>query len=167
MKRTLLPLAAALATFACGDTQPTAPADRASSDVELSRSAPGCRNVEGKITEWVNGPNTAAGTITGDVSGDVSIVITALRQLEGGAMEFDANCLMVTKQGTFTTADNGTLTPIEAPLYRVSNTLTVTSGTGRYNRVTGTLHTRGTLNFVPGGLADVDYYGQLCKTGKD
>ena len=167
MNRTLLALAAALVTFACSDSQPTAPAARTDSDVRLSRSTPGCRNVEGRITEWINGPNTAAGKITGDVSGDVSIVITALRQMEGGVMEFDANCLMVTKHGTFTTADNATLTPIEAPLYQVSNTLQVTGGTGKYDGVTGTLHTRGTANFVPGGLVDLRYEGQLCKTDKD
>jgi hypothetical protein len=120
--------------------------------------------VQGTIVEYITGPNTAAGTISGDVSGDVSIVITALRQMEGGVVEFDANCLMVTKHGTFTTADNATLTPIEAPLYQVSNTLHVTGGTGKYDGVTGTLHTRGTANFVPGGLVDLRYEGQLCKT---
>ena len=167
MKRTLLPLAAALVTFACGDTQPTAPDARTNADVRLSRSESGCKDVEGTIQEWITGPNTAAGKITGDVSGDVSIVITALRQMDGGVMQFDANCLMSTKHGTFTTADQATLTPIAAPLYQVNNRLNVTGGTGKYSGVTGTLHTRGTANFVPGGLVDLRYYGQLCKTGKD
>ena len=167
MKRILLPLAAALVTFACGDSQPTAPDARASSDVRLSRSTSGCRNVEGTIVEYITGPNTAAGTITGDVSGDVSIVITALRQMEGGVMQFDANCTMVTKHGTITTADEATLTPIEASLYQVSNRLNVTGGTGKYSGVTGTLHTRGTANFVPGGLVDLRYDGQLCRTDRD
>lgn len=164
MKRTLLPLAAALVTFACGDSQPTAPAARASSDVQLSRSESGCRDVQGRIVEYITGPNTAAGTISGDVSGDVSIVITALRQMEGGVVEFDAHCTMVTPEGTFTTTDQGTLTPIEAPLYKVNNRLAVSGGTGEYSGVTGKLHTHGTVNFVPGGLADVRYRGKLCKT---
>jgi hypothetical protein len=163
MKRTLLPLAAALVTFACGDSQPTAPAASADAAARQSRSESGCRDVRGAIVERITGPNTAAGTITGDVSGDVSIVITALRQMGGGVMEFDAQCTMVTRHGTFNTTDRATLTPIEAPLYRVSNRLEVTGGTGEYSGVTGTLHTHGTANFVPGGLVDLRYYGQLCK----
>jgi hypothetical protein len=164
MKRTLLPLAAALVTFACGDSQPTAPEARESADLRLSNSSSGCRDVQGTIVEYITGPNTAAGTISGDVSGDVSIVITALRQMEGGVVQFDAHCTMVTAEGTFNTTDQATLTPIEAPLYKVNNRLAVSGGTGEYSGVTGKLHTHGTANFVPGGLVDLRYRGKLCKT---
>ena len=168
MNRTLLPLAAALVTFACGDSQPTSPDGSADAAARLSRSesrsGSGCRDVQGTIVEYITGPNTAAGKITGDVSGDVSIVITALRQMEGGVVQFDAHCTMVTADGTFNATDQATLTPIEAPLYRVNNRLAVSGGTGEYSGVTGKLHTHGTANFVPGGLVDLRYRGQLCKT---
>jgi hypothetical protein len=118
--------------------------------------------VQGTILERITGPNTAAGTITGDVSGDVRIVITALRQMEGGVVQFEARCTMITKEGTLTTSDAAVLTPIEAPLFRVNNRLEVTGGTGVYSGATGKLHTHGTVNFIPGGPVELRYSGRLC-----
>jgi hypothetical protein len=118
--------------------------------------------VEGTIIERITGPNTAAGKITGDVSGDVSIVITAMQQLPGGEVRFQAQCTMVTSKGTLMTNDNAALSPIDAPLYRVNNRLDVSGGTGDYTGASGNLHTHGTVNFVPGGLVDLHYRGELC-----
>ena len=166
MKRILLGVSAVLATMACSDSRPTSPtAGKAPDAVRLSRSGPGCHHVEGTIVERITGPNTAAGKITGDVSGDVSIIITALQQLPGGQVDFQAQCTMVTSSGTLTTNDDAHLSPIDAPLYRVNNHLRVSGGTGQYAGATGNLHTHGTVNFVPGGLVDLAYTGEVCNDG--
>ena len=165
MTRTIIGIAALLATTACADSRPTAPgaARRADADLAAARSGPRCHPVEGTIIERITGPNTAAGKVTGDISGDVDIVITALQQLPGGLVKFQANCTMVTPQGTLTTNDNAVLSPIDAPLYRVNNHLNVSGGTGEFAGATGNLHTHGTVNFVPGGLVDLHYRGELCE----
>ena len=117
MTRTIIGIAALLATTACADSRPTAPgaARRADADLAAARSGPRCHPVEGTIIERITGPNTAAGKVTGDISGDVDIVITALQQLPGGLVKFQANCTMVTPQGTLTTNDDAVLSPIDAP----------------------------------------------------
>lgn len=166
MKRTLLPLAAAVVSFACADANPVAPAASPKPEVRLSRaqdhSKKSCREVKGWILETVTGPNTAAGKITGDISGDVSIVITSLTPGEDGVVRFQGVCTMVTSRGTIVTHDNAVLTPIKPPFYRVNTHLAVSSGTGMYAGVTGALETRGTVNFVPGGPVRLRYKGQLC-----
>ena len=165
MTRTILGLGAILmAVAACADSQPTElrTAVRRNAKPLTALSGRRCRAVEGNITERITGANTAAGQITGDVSGDVSILITDLQQLPGGLVKFQAECTMVTSRGTLTTNDNAVLSAIDAPLYRVNNHLVVSGGTGSYAGATGNLHTHGTVNFVPGGLVDLQYSGELC-----
>lgn len=165
MKRTLLPLVAAVASFACADTDPTAPAASPTPEAVLSHAQndkKSCHEVKGWILETVTGPNTAAGRITGDISGDVSIVITSLTPGEDGVLRFEGTCTMVTSRGTIVTHDNAVLTPIKPPFYRVNTHLAVSSGTGMYAGVTGALETHGTVNFVPGGPVRLRYKGQLC-----
>ena len=163
--RILLPLVAAFVSASCADTPSTAPAARtlaAGAEVQQDRASGRCRNVEGTIVEAITGANTAAGTITGDFAGDVSIVITSLTPSGGGAMHFEGICTIVTPEGTITTNDAAVLSPIDAPLFRVNNRLTVVGGTGAYAGATGELHTHGTANFVPGGVVDLRYEGRVC-----
>ena len=167
MSRTFVLLAAALVCAACTDSHPSAPAaartqagiQRSSSDENAKGE---CRDVKGMILETVNGPNTAAGNVTGDISGDVNIVITSLAQDENGVVRFQGICTMTTRRGTIVTHDNAVLTPIKAPFYRVNTHLAVAEGTGIYAGVTGALETHGTVNFVPGGPVRLHYKGQLC-----
>src|SRR3954471_3296412 len=117
MERTILGFAAVLITVAaCADSQPTElrAAARMSTNQLAARSGRGCRHVEGSIIERITGPNTAAGKVTGDVSGDVSILITGLQQLPGGLVKFQAECTMTTSLGKLTTNDNAVLSPIDA-----------------------------------------------------
>lgn len=163
MRQILLGAAAVLAGVSCTDPRPTSPMrGTALSPQREIASGPRCHPVEGSIIERITGPNTAAGKITGDVNGDVSIVITALQQLPGGEVKFQAQCTIATANGNLTTNDDARLSPIDAPLYRVNNHLRASGGTGQYTGATGNLHTHGTVNFVPGGLVDLRYDGQLC-----
>lgn len=163
MRQILLGVAAVLAGVSCADSRPTSPTRVAGAPPQRDVvSGPRCHPVQGSIIERITGANTAAGKVTGDVSGDVSIVITALQQLPGGEVSFQAQCTMITANGTLTTNDDAHLSPIDAPLYRVNNHLRVSGGTGEYAAATGNLHTHGTVNFVPGGLVDLRYSGELC-----
>jgi hypothetical protein len=167
MRRTVLVLlATAVTSYGCSDSRPTAPLEGAKPGLQLSRSEGssdgGCRDVNGRILESVTGPNTAAGEVTGDISGDVNIVITSLAQDENGVVRFQGICTMTTPQGTIVTHDNAVLTPIKAPFYRVNTHLAVAEGTGMYAGIAGALETHGTVNFVPGGPVRLHYKGQLC-----
>jgi hypothetical protein len=163
MRQILLGAAVVVASVACADSRPTSPSRApAKSVLRDVASGPRCHAVQGSITERITGPNTAAGTVTGDISGDVSIMITQLQQLPGGQVTFQGQCTMLTANGTLTTNDDAQLSPIDAPLYRVNNHLHVSGGTGQYAGATGNLHTHGTVNFVPGGLVDLRYSGEVC-----
>lgn len=164
MNRNLLPMTALLVACGCADSHPTAPAPTARQDSRLSVMSSGrrCHPVQGGIREIVVGPDTADGTISGDVSGTVGIKIVSLNQLPSGVVQFQARCTYHTSEGTFTTLDNADLSPIEPPLYRVNNRLDVTGGTEGFAGATGNLHTHGTVNFVYGGLVDLHYVGEMC-----
>src|SRR5438477_10577192 len=104
MTRTIIGIAALLATTACADSRPTAPGAgrRADADLAAARSGPRCHPVEGTIVERFTGQYTAAGKVAGDISGDVDIVIAALQQLPGGLVQFQAHCTMGAPRGPLT-----------------------------------------------------------------
>ena len=62
------------------------------------------------------------------------------------------------------TSDEGVLAPIDVPLYRFNNRLTVVGGSGIYANATGMLIAHGTVNLATGAI-ELRYQGRVCGIG--
>ncbi len=131
--------------------------------LQLQRQS-GCRHVAGTITESLTGPNTAAGTIEGDLAGNVSIVIT-FGPVTGKVQHFTAAHAIGPITGgsvpdlvgvTLRTSDEGMLVG-DPPVFLVKDHLTVVGGGS------GKLKTHGTLDVtVASDQVQLSYRGVVC-----
>lgn len=133
----------------------------------------GCTTIGGKFTELIlpqaSAPNDPAGRILGTVDGSLEGATTAFLtsitpELNGG--------LHVTTYDTFATLEGNQLFAvgdghwvfIKNGFYKVSLTLTIVGGTGKWSTVGGTIYTQGVGNNVgPGtGTFQQAYTGGIC-----
>jgi hypothetical protein len=122
---------------------------------------PRCQLLSGEITETMTGPNSAAGTVAGDLRGTISIRIDTIWG-DDGAQSFLARHTIVTSAtDSLFTLDEGTMVPRDATVFSISNTLTADRGTGAFRSARGTLATEGQVDFATGAVA-LRYRGELC-----
>jgi hypothetical protein len=124
-----------------------------------------CRPVTGQITETMTGPDAAAGTVAGDLAGAISIQIDTIWAGDAGAQHFRARHTIVTAASdSLFTVDEGVMMPVAATIFRISNTLTASRGTGAFRDARGSLATEGHANFATGAVT-LRYQGELCAPG--
>jgi hypothetical protein len=133
----------------------------------------GCKTVGGKFTELIlpqaSAPNDPAGRILGTVDGSIegatTAFITSLTPELNGGLHVTAYDTFATLEGNqiFAIAD-GHWVFIKNGFYKVSLTMTIVGGTGKYAVVGGTLYTQGIGNNVgPGsGSFQQAYTGSIC-----
>jgi hypothetical protein len=162
-----------LLAAACQDmTTPLAPPD---SVAATSHSGAACANLRGTVearflsaSEQAALPGLAAGAViggtlfddAGTAIGDAYAWIDALEPRGKGALHIQMRHRYVLGDDTFDTNDIGTLSPLQPPLYRFNNRLTINGGTGALAGATGQILAHGTV-LIGGGIA-LEYHGRLC-----
>jgi hypothetical protein len=130
-----------------------------------------CNQVRGQIHPLVpcssGVPGCFVGSFTGDLTGTVQSQLTGFQQLPGhsDSIIFTATSLITVEgRGTITTTDVGVgtlCTGPGGPCASSNEILTITSGTGAYDKAFGTVFLTGA--YMNSGLGQ--YQGQIC-TGK-
>jgi hypothetical protein len=125
------------------------------------RAQSDCINVRGTETLSLTGPTTAEGPVTGDLTGTVSVTVTALQQSGDGALHAQAVRTFFTAGGEIHTEDVIVLSPVAPPIYRTNERLTIVGGTGAYAGAASVLHIHGLVNFATGAVS-ATYHGRIC-----
>lgn len=160
-----LSLAATLlvATAACSADAPTALRQRAS--VTASRAAADCENVSTTAEVHFTSPTTGTGTISGDLNGEISVVVGEGGSAGAGghgALHYSLAHTITTADGSIFTQDEGAFGAIGAPsLYKANVRYTVVGGTGAYAGATGMLRSHGFVDFDAGRIS-LRIAGRVC-----
>jgi hypothetical protein len=170
-----LPLLALVA--ACGQdaVAPIEPLEPLASVAAASGSAAACTQLRGTVqARFLTGaeqealPPLADGAVIGGTLfddrgvaiGDAYAWIDDLVPRGNGALHIEMRHRYVIGGEAFDTEDTGTLSPVDPPLYRFNNRLTVAGGTGGFAGATGLILAHGTV--VIGGDIALQYHGRLC-----
>ena len=122
--------------------------------------ATSCQNIGGTVDAAFVSGTQIQGTITGSVEGAAFATVDQLTQSGNGAYHVLLRHRYVTVSGEVWTTDAGVLTPIDPPLFRFNNRLTVVGGTGVYANATGSIQAHGTV--ILGGAIELRYHGHVC-----
>lgn len=146
----------------CGQEAPTAPTGMLAPGAApvWARSAATCENVRGAI----EGNFAALGgfTLQGLGLASVTVVHLDVKGARGqGAIHSVVMHGISTPRGTITTADEGVLAPVDAPLYRLNHRWTITGGTGDFKGASGFLHPHADINLATGHIEGF-YHGRIC-----
>jgi hypothetical protein len=147
----------------CGHDAPTAAttAIPLQPSAHTARSAAACTNVRGTAGLTFTGPNTNAGSIAGDLNGQIFGTVTGLEPHGQGAQHLFLTHGIVTAEGEVHTTDVAVLTPVDPPLYGVNARYSITGGTGAYLGASGFLRVHGQVDFAA-GTVDLHYHGRIC-----
>ena len=154
-------LVAVAALAGCDSETTTSP--RAGASLKGGQSA-SCQNISGTIAAAFVSPTKVEGTIAGSVQGQAFATIDEITPSGNGALHVLLRHRYAVQGGDVLTSDVGVLAPIDPPLYRFNNRLTVVGGTGIYADATGTIHGHGTVNLATGAI-DLRYHGRVCGIG--
>jgi hypothetical protein len=154
-------LVAIAALAGCDSGTTTSP--RADATLQRGQSE-SCTNISGTIAASFVSATEIEGTIAGSVEGLAFATIDQITPGGNGALHVLLRHRYVVQGGEVRTSDVGVLTPIDPPLYRFNNRLTVVGGTGVYASATGMIHGHGTLNLETGAI-DLRYHGRVCGIG--
>jgi hypothetical protein len=151
-------LVAVAALAGCDSGTATSP--RADASVKGGQAA-SCQNIHGTIAVAFVSPTEIEGTIAGSVQGLAFATIDQITPSGNGALHVLLRHRYAVQGGDVLTSDVGVLAPIDPPLYRFNNRLSVVGGTGVFASATGRIHGHGTVNFATGAI-DLRYHGRVC-----
>ena len=96
--------------------------------------ATSCQNISGTVDAAFVSGTQIQGTIAGGVEGAAFATVDQLIPSGDGAYHVLLRHRYVTASGEVWTTDEGVLAPIDPPLFRFNNRLTVVGGTGEWER---------------------------------
>src|SRR5215831_10969110 len=131
--------------------------------VSAQSNTPGnCKAVGGAFIINLIDKTTGLGEVTGDLKGVVRGTILKAEPGANNMQKLALQHVIITDSGAvITTADQATLTPIDSTTFLWQQSQTVTSATGAYNGMTGTLDEIGVVNMAT-GQGVLRYNGTLC-----
>jgi hypothetical protein len=133
----------------------------------LGLSAGSCQNVSGTvIAAFVNEENVDIRGTLFDVGGnpvaDAWAWIDELQPRGNGAIGVRMRHRYVMASGQVDTVDQGVLSPVDPPLYRFTNRLEVSGGTGEFDGAFGMIRSNGTVDLGNGEI-ELAYHGRICR----
>lgn len=121
-----------------------------------------CKTVGGAFIINLIDKTTGLGEVTGDLKGVVRGVILKAEQGANNTQKLTLQHVIITDSGAIiTTADQATLTPIADTTFFWQQSQTLTSATGQYSDMTGTLDEIGVVDMAK-GQGVLRYNGKLC-----
>ena len=163
MRALIIPATVVAIAALAGCDSGTATSPRADAALKRGPDA-SCQNIRGTIAAAFVSATEIEGTIAGSVEGLAFATIDRITPSGNGALHVLLRHRYAVQGGDVLTSDIGVLAPIDPPLYRFNNRLTVVGGTGVYANATGTIHGHGTVNLATGAI-DLRYNGRVCGIG--
>ncbi len=139
----------------------------------MGLSVPGAVHAESNACAQVGGTfminfidqTTALAVLSGDLQGAVRGTILKSEPSANGVLNLTTQHAILTATGDLlNTADQSVLTPISDKMYFMTQTQTITGGTGRFASATGTIKEFGAVDMGT-GQGVLRYAGQLCTKG--